>query len=184
MCPLARDQSTTPLWLARLNRSLRSLALPVLDSSHSGLFSISMEIPLPPLSAPPPQSLDSWYISHPEGRHTLLGMGEAVSLRAQGRDRFSLLHGQYQKLLAQWTQISQGDLPELARAFMGFQFDPDSAEPSEWEGFDNALVCVPALLLEWRGQRCILTFSCLRQTHSKAEQIIDEWLGLLKPLLD
>ena len=98
----------TPVWLGRLRRELRRLALPVLSHSRPGLFSIAFEVPLSELDQPPAAARRWLYWRRPQAGLTLLGLGEAWSVVASGADRFSRLDGEYRRLQSGWTRISHG----------------------------------------------------------------------------
>jgi len=112
-----------------------------------------------------------------------LGIGLAFSLRAQGAQRFQTLDSAYQRLQASWTRIAQGRGRAGARVFMGFAFDPECEPDEDWQGFDNAGLYVPELLLEWRNGHCVLTFNCFREQDTCAEEVVNGWLSQLSSLL-
>lgn len=173
----------TPVWLGRLRRELRRLALPVLSHSRPGLFSIAFEVPLSELDQPPAAARRWLYWRRPQAGLTLLGLGEAWSVVASGADRFSRLDGEYRRLQSGWTRISHGGARNRARAFLGFAFDPEEREIPIWRGFGNARLQVPELMLEWRDGGCTLTFNWMRQRPVHSDRILTRWLQLLDEVI-
>lgn len=183
MVQKAHKLQPTPVWLGRLRLELGKLALPAMSDSQSGLLSLSFEVPVEAMAAPPAHSQKWMYWHQPDKRHKLLGVGVAFSLSAQGVGRFQKLDSAYQKLQASWTRIVQGRGRARARVFMGFAFDPECKPDEDWQGFDNAGLYVPELLFEWRNARCVLTFNCFRDQETCAEDIVNGWMSQLSSLL-
>lgn len=179
----ARRLQPTPVWLGRLTMELRRLAPPLLAGHLEGLFSITFDIPLEPLP-PPAASCRHWfYWERPERGEVLLGLGRALTLQARGEGRFASLGEQWRGLQANWTHLNQGSADPRVRAFTGFAFDPEAGDAAPWDGFPNATLQVPRLLLEWREGRCTLTFSHFRQPGGRPGTVIAEWLADLGRLL-
>ncbi len=167
--------AATPVWLGGLYARLQMAGLPVLKSSRSGLFSISLDIPMPQMSAPP-DGVDEWcFVRQPAREHAVMGVGRAASIQASGASRFSDLRTAYQYLRANCTHVVHGQAQLGAKAFMGFQFDPQAPQSAAWAGFENAEIVVPRLLLEWRGGRCTATFSCNRDEQEPPRVVLKRW---------
>lgn len=178
-----RDLRPIPVWLGRLSMELRRLASPLLATHGKGLLSITFDIPLPPLSAPSAGSRHWFYWQRPAREQVLLGLGQALIIETRGGQRFPWLRREWRQLQQNWTHINQGSANPRARAFVGFSFDPQAAGSGHWAGFPNAMLMVPELLLEWRGGRCMLTFSHLREQDEQSERVIGRWLVRLNGLL-
>ncbi len=175
--------SPTPVWLGRLVLELKRLAGPLLVSRRRGLLSITFDVPLAPLSAPG-IATGHWFFWHrPASDHRLLGVGLAAEISSSGGARFQHLARQVEKAQSGWTHINQGQASPLARAFLGFAFDPEHEPAGRWQGFPNLAFIVPSLLLEWRNGGCTLTFSHDCETALPSEQVISNWLAHLYRLL-
>ena len=173
----------TPLWLGRMEMELRRLAGPLLKGAGRGLLSITFEVPMAPL--PPPAEEPHWfYWRHPLTAHTLLGVGEALRLEASGEERLARLNHRLSLLRERWTRIDQGCAAPLARAFLGFAFDPQDSLQGPWRGFPNLAWVVPRLLLEWRDEGCTLTFSHAHREGLSREAVVSRWLADLHRLMN
>lgn len=182
--PQARQLSPVPVWLGRLKLELRRLATPLLAAGGRGLLSITFDLPLKssrvPVAGPGP-----WFHWHrPVEGHRLLGTGVARLLEASGPARFDDMRGLVERQLLQWTHLNQGQARPLARAFLGFAFDPEDPMQGEWAGFPNLGWMVPELMLEWRGGHCTATFSHDRESRLTPEQVLGRWLDQLQRLLE
>jgi isochorismate synthase len=163
---------------------LRQLVMPVLSSSRRGLLSVSFEVPLSPLDAPPASAGEWLFWQRPESAHRLLGLGVARRETASGKYRFAELDTAWQALQGCWTRITQGRARPRARAFLGFAFDPDYQPGECWQGFDNALIHVPRLLAEWQHERCVITFNCDLDCRERADTLFSRWMDDLQQLLE
>ncbi len=183
--PGATSSSPTPLWLGRLALELKRLAAPVLNNRRRGLLSLTFEIPLAPRMLPE-QAGGEWFHWHrPLEGHRLLGLGLAARITAAGEERFQELARAVALARSRWTFVHQGRAIPLARAFLGFAFDPDHEPGGDWQGFPNLAFLVPQVLLEWRGSGdCTITFSHDCGLQVTAERVIAAWLVRLHRLLD
>ena len=183
--PRVSPSSPTPVWLGRLTLELKRLAAPVLASRRRGLLSLSFEVPLPPQTVPA-QAQGEWFFWHrPAQGHRLLGLGLAGRITAAGRARFQALARAVALARSHWTFIHQGRASPLARAFLGFAFDPDHQPGGDWQGFPNLAFLVPQVLLEWRdGGDCTITFNHDCGLRLSPERVIATWSAQLRRLLE
>ncbi|MBU0655005.1 MAG: chorismate-binding protein [Gammaproteobacteria bacterium] len=127
---------------------------------REGLFSVTLVVPqglcpLPVLRTDFPQPCFYWH--RPEQQHRVVGLGEAARCVATGENRFAELKQQLAQLDGNWHKV--GEAMPIA-AMTGYAFDAtDGDEASEWQGFPNALLTVPELVLEQREQRTTLTLT-------------------------
>ncbi|WP_456373377.1 isochorismate synthase [Thiolapillus sp.] len=184
MARQASKLKAVPVWLARLRMELRQLAMPVLSSSRRGLLSVSFEVPLDAPVAPPASARDWQFWQHPESAQCLLGLGMARRETASGDQRFAELDAAWQIMQTRWTRITQGRARPRARAFFGFAFDPEFQPGEHWRGFENALIQVPELLVEWCKGRCIITFNCDLDRGEEPEIRLFRWFDELERLLE
>jgi len=89
-----------------------------------------------------------WYRARPAEQEFRLGIGQALHLSSAGRNRFAALDGAYAGFCQQWRSEAQ------ALAFAGFAFDISNDTP-----LPNALLAIPAILLENLNGRCSATLS-------------------------
>lgn len=183
MAGKANKLQPVPVWLGRLRRELRQLAMPALSTGQTGPLSVSFEVPVAEPVAPPAHASRWLYLHQPDSQHRLLGLGMAHSITAQGEQRFQQLDAAYRQMQGNWTRISQGRGRAGARVFIGFAFDPDFQPQEDWQGFDNAGLYLPQLLFEWKKGRCVLTFNCYRDRAVSPEIIIRDWLARLRSVL-
>ncbi len=94
-----------------------------------------------------PANAPYWYHARPERSEYCLGLGHALHLVSDGPARFRALASAHQGLAEHWQQDG---LPP--RLFTGFAFAPNNSQP-----LNNALLAVPALLLQSREGRCTVT---------------------------
>ncbi|MBS1191615.1 MAG: Isochorismate synthase [Rhodocyclaceae bacterium] len=107
-----------------------------------------------------------WYWARPGQGHYRLGLGQALHVASAGPNRFAALDNTFSGIVRQWRH-EEG----LPQAFLGFAF----AEGTRSE-FPNALLAIPAILLESRRGRCTATVTALAAT---LDQAADAWTGLL-----
>ena len=172
-------QVATPVWYGRLSRQLKTLAKPVLQQKKQGLFSISLEAAVAPPASPPRAQAPWVYWHRPVENHKLVGLGQALMLEAAGKDRFIQLQDKYAALQTHWTHITQGKIRSQPRAFLGYGFGPRQSPHSMWQTYPASQLYIPGLLIEWRNDQSILTFSCSADTAADASLVISRWLELV-----
>jgi len=89
-----------------------------------------------------------WYRARPERQEFRLGIGHALQLASAGANRFAALDNAFAGIRQHWRR----EHPALA--FAGFAFAADSSGP-----LPNALLAIPAILLENLGGACTATLS-------------------------
>ncbi len=132
---------------------------------------VSLSIPLGKgsenwLAALPP-SVPYWYAATPTTGSYRLGLDHAFHLSTNGAHRFATLDNSFSGLLRHWRHEDGGLL------FCGFAFDEHSAAP-----LPNALLALPAILLETRNGACraVLSVPAARIDDAPAR-----WRKLLQP---
>lgn len=127
-----------------------------------------------------PEQLPYWYRAQPAKGEYRLGIGHALHLGSDGRQRFAALGNAYAGLTQDWRHSGH------AVAFCGFAFAEDGGSSD----LPSALLAVPSLLLESSGGQCraVLTTTCARigeavshwsealaqSAHRKAPQLCPE----------
>lgn len=115
-----------------------------------------------------PTALPFWYRARPGRREYRLGIGHALQLASGGRHRFAALDNAYAGLRRDWRHDGR------ALAFTGFAFSASDDGP-----LANALLAIPAILLESIGGRCSATLSI---PAGRRHQAIMEWQQYLAQL--
>lgn len=93
-----------------------------------------------------------FFWSHPQSGLALAGLGVAWTAAAAGAQRFG-------EAAAAWRALCSEALVDGAAplALGGFSFDPQRPRDPLWEGFPDALLTLPQLLLARRDDTCDLT---------------------------
>lgn len=134
---------------------------------------LSLTVPLPSLPGGLPASDEWFYWQRPDAGLMLIGMGAAFRIETSGGGRFGALAAGMAGLRAAWRHDDGGSgLP--ARAFSGFAFAPENLPR---QGFPNACLTVPAVLLREEDGRAWATFSC---AATDAEGAPARWRRLLE----
>ena len=130
---------------------------------------VSLRLALPPQQTDwlhlLPANQPWWYRARPQHGEFRLAIGHALHVATAGSNRFAALDSAFSGLCQDWRRNGP------ALAFAGFAFDPDNAAP-----LPNALLAVPALLLECLDGRCTLTLS---SPAGRLPQALGEWPGML-----
>ncbi|WIM05183.1 MAG: isochorismate synthase [Candidatus Nitricoxidivorans perseverans] len=132
----------------------RRLGLLTCGARPGDLLSLTLSLPALPGGLP---ASDEWfYWQRPDTGLTLIGMGAAFRIETSGSGRFGALAAGMAGLRAAWRHDDGGSgLP--ARAFSGFAFAPENLPR---QGFPNACLSVPAVLLREEDGQAWVTFSC------------------------
>ena len=121
------------------------------------------------------------------GRFALAGLGEAVSLRAEGTERFASVASGWRALAG----AAVGDAPEDAGgggpvAVGGFAFAPEGGRAPHWAGFEPASLSVPEVALsrtERDGRPSVrLTLATLASPDDLAEDLFQRLVKRLEEL--
>ena len=95
-----------------------------------------------------PAGTPFWYQARPAEGHYQLGIGHAFQVTSAGANRFAALDNAFFGLARHWRRNA------TPLAFCGFAFGEHSQTP-----LPNALLAIPAILLESRDGRCRATLS-------------------------
>src|SRR5574343_2084529 len=95
-----------------------------------------------------PAHLPSWYRARPDHQEFRLAIGHALHVATTGSNRFAALDNAFTGLCRHWRRNGQ------ALAFAGFAFDAATKAP-----LPNALLSIPAVLLENIGGNCSVTLT-------------------------
>lgn len=163
--PLLLRKLTSPETARRLN----DLAC---GAPASALVSLRLELPalLTDWLHFVPVGLPWWYRAQPDRDEYRLGIGHAMFVETAGSGRFPALDNALSGLCSEWRRNGP------ALAFSGFAFDDNSCQP-----LPNALIAVPAILLERVEGCCSLTLTspACRIRHALAEW--PAWLAGSQP---
>lgn len=146
---------------------------------ESGLVSVTLAAPevffrgLPRLERP------YWYWARPETASYRLGLGEAWRSEAAGPDRFTRLSRAFDQLRGTWRRREPEGPSCPPLAFAGLAFDPDDPMDGPWDGFPNAVLAVPEVVLRRDGNLCSLTFTAAAEDAS-----VERWRALAREVLE
>lgn len=112
-----------------------------------------------------PENTPFWYRARPALREFRLGIGHAMHLSSAGNNRFATLDNAHAGLCREWRHEGE------ALAFAGFAFEPETSGV-----LPNALLAIPAILLEYVDGHCSATLSI---AANRLPQARTEWLALL-----
>ena len=159
--------------IAALRRRLADPALPARLQALAGGAPASAPVSLTLALAPGatnwlaalPASGPFWYQARPGQELFRLGIGHALQVGSAGPHRFAALDNAFAGLAGAWRH----NAPPLA--FCGFAFDEQNQAP-----LANALLAIPAILLEAHQGRCR---AILSTTAGKIPQAVAGWQKLL-----
>ena len=112
-----------------------------------------------------PEDAPFWYRARPAQGEFRLGIGHALHVASAGTNRFAALDNAHAGLCREWRHEGP------ALAFAGFAFEPEASG-----ALPNALLAIPAILLECSAGRCSATLTI---TANRLPQATAEWLALL-----
>ncbi|MDZ4314806.1 MAG: isochorismate synthase [Azonexus sp.] len=160
------DQLRRQLASPELTRRLEKLA-----GSTPSAAPLSLYLDLGPLDndwlALLPANGPFWYRARPAHQEFRLGIGHALHVTSAGRNRFAALDNTLSGFCQQWRSEAQ------PLVFAGFAFDGTAPNHAQ---FPNALLAIPAILLENINGRCSATLSTSVGRHRQA---IQDWLHCL-----
>lgn len=104
--------------------------------------------------------------SDPKRELMLIGISSAVSLEANGLDRFSELNDMWQDLLKDAIIISDESIPATGPTIVGgFSFDPLKEKTKLWKSFPDAKLMLPKFMLTiYKGNTWLTTNFFLKET--------------------
>ncbi len=163
-------------FLSRLPQRLQ-VALAAARHPHKGLLSISLPLELPPGAEALPPNFPQWfYWNEPAQDCCRLGLGGIVLSQATGPRRLETLADALARDAAVWERPASEAGAAGPLLFAAFAFDPKDPMQGSWQGFPNALLTLPELLLRRDGNVWSLTFSCRQRDPTEA--ILARWLEL------
>lgn len=148
-----------------------------------GLYSVTLSLPDIRLAALPPVSPPYIYWARPETELYRLGLGCALRLETGGKERFDKLDNRLKQLTDNWIHYDPEKCGFSPGIFSAFAFAPGDPMEGPWQGLPNTLLVIPSLLLQSKEHHCTLTLTCHRNRLAHYETVVQEWLGLLMPLI-
>ena len=160
--------------IARLRQQLANRALQhrlhQMAAGANGSTLISLTLELGPGSdnwlGVLPERQPYWYRAQPATGEYRLGIGHALHLGSDGRQRFAALGNAYAGLTQDWRHTGH------AVAFCGFAF-ADNGGNSD---LPSALLAVPSLLLDSSAGQCRVT---LTTTGARIDEAVSHWTRLI-----
>lgn len=148
--------------------------LAALAAGASAATPLSLRLELPGLPSDwldlVPSGQPWWYRARPNHGEFRLGIGHALHVTSAGSNRFAALDGALAGFCRDWRRNGP------ALAFSGFAFADDNASP-----LPNALLAIPAILLECADGACSLTLSTPAGRLAQALAEWPTWLGHAAP---
>src|SRR5574340_15521 len=142
-----------------------------------GLLSLTVAVPELAFDRLPAGLRDYSYWARPANGHFLLGLGAVASVEAQGEGRFRALDAAFAEYRRLWQAVDDDKLGFQPVALAGFAF----SQEGQGEALPNARLAIPALLVQRRGEKCALTFTCNRE--SSPGTVLAGWQELAGELL-
>ncbi len=125
---------------------------------------------------------ERWFVFEQpaRGRSALAGLGEAISLQAAGRQRFSAVAERWRGLAGTAVGDGPGD-PDSGGpvAVGGFAFAPDGGGAPHWQGFEPASLSVPEVMLTRTGREGACNVHLRLSVLASADDLADELLERL-----
>ena len=161
--------------LDRLHDPDTAAAFAALASGRPANTLVSVSLPL----APRPQDWLNWlptegpwwYHARPARCEYLLGIGHSCHWTSSGPQRLTALEHAFAGVRRHWPGS------EMARAFCGFAFSPESTE----QPLPNALLAIPTLLLRHEAGRCHAVLTAPAGALSATLQALDTTLAHQQP---
>lgn len=120
----------------------------------------------------------SW--EQPSRQLALVGAGAALSLQAQGTERFAHVAQHWRQLREEAVIASSNDsTPDLDGPVLvgGFRFDPLSRRTPLWQDFPDGLLILPRLLFHQSAGQATLTLSCLVYATDNLNDLMNSMSG-------
>ncbi|MEN6584452.1 MAG: isochorismate synthase [Sulfuricella sp.] len=151
---LKRFRPDDPVFLGQLEARLAA-ALRHAGNLEAGLLSVTLAVPEIPLEFMPAGLDEAFYWSRPSAGRSLLGLGVAAEIQADGVERWCLLKDAFAAWQARWQHEDVDATGLRPLALGGFGFAPQTGDAD----FPAAHLRVPALLLRREGDISALTFT-------------------------
>ncbi|MCW8933020.1 MAG: isochorismate synthase [Gammaproteobacteria bacterium] len=149
-----------------------------IQQEHLSCQYISLELPLEqPITLKPAHVADSFFLSKPDAKLTMLGMGAFLTIKAEGSQRFNLIKTEFSNILKDWYLFNKNDfIPPIA--FMAFAFDNHDPMQNQWENFPNTLLSVPTVLIKQEnGKQQLKVNLKLKEIHEESTfKLIKDYL--------
>ena len=156
-------------------------ALPECNSVPGRLVSITLPLPEIRLGALPEIDGEWYFWGRPHADEYLFGSGCARAITADGMKRFDRLAEEFHSICNHWQRLDPENTGIEPALFCGFAFDPDDPMTGSWQGFSNAELFIPELLLQQREHHCAISF--FATDVSRTDALLDRWLGRFNELI-
>lgn len=113
--------------------------------------------------------------SDPKREFTFIGIGSAVSLEANGVNRFVQISKQWQQLINHALIFSDTSIPGTGPTMIGgFRFDPLKTKTALWKSFPDAKLTLPKYALTIYKENCWLTENYYLNQTDDAKEITEK----------
>ncbi len=172
------------VFLRRLETRLRTETERLIaDVPVNNLLSLSLYAPEIALAQVRGLCRGDLYWGKPASGLLRIGVGQALSWEARGRDRWSTLNERLRKLRSRWLNADPDDVKPDHCAFLGLAFDADVDPRDPWSGIPNSVVLIPEILYTRKGLNCHLTFNLLRRPDTDIRAVRTRWYAMTRGLL-
>ena len=178
------DRLDIDLFLRRLEARLQTETERLIgDIPVDGLFSLTVFTP--ELASAHVQGLcrGDIYWSKPASGLLRIGVGQALTWEAKGRNRWSTLNERLIKLQRHWLSADPDNVKPEQCAFVGLAFDPEAAPHPPWDGIPNSVALIPEILYTRKGLNSHLTFNLVRRPDTDMRTVRTRWFEMARDLL-
>jgi len=145
--------------LGRIDARLWGVLRGLRGTPPSGLLSVTLAVPELARLRPRALTVPHLYWARQGAREYRVGVGCAFRMDLYGPERFDRLERGLAALRGGRTELDPDGTGVRSEAFVGFSFHPGRSGPSADSRLADALLQVPAVLWQRRGDHCALTFS-------------------------
>ncbi len=172
------------VFLHRLETRLRTeTGRLIADAPVDNLLSLSVYVP--DLGPAHIRGLrpDDLYWSKPASGLLRIGVGQALTWKTKGPDRWSTFNDKLKELRHHWLSADPDDVKPDQCAFLGLAFDPETDPRGPWSGVPNSVVLIPEILYTRKGLNCHLTFNLVRRPDTDISAVQTQWYTMARDLL-
>ncbi len=122
---------------------------------------------------------EEWFFwDRPVDDETILCLGSAMRVTAQGHDRLEILSRRAREISRDWNWIDPESTGFRPLSYFCFAFDPSDRMTGPWSGVPNSGLFLPELTLQQRDNRCAALFSVRLDPDLDTGSIHRRWMGL------
>lgn len=116
----------------------------------------------------------AYYLEQPERHRAIVALGGAAAIAADGEASMATAVARWRELIRDAVTLPDGDMSAAITPgplmLGGFAFDPHMDRTPLWQGFPDALLLLPRMLLQIAGDHAALTLNLLVHTAADVRQ--------------